>query len=462
MRRRIQITLFTVYCLLFTVTCAQVNSDSLISVYTKKVQKYLDKENKASEVFSFTKDGIEVYAPATDTSQKKLEFIVYWDIYWNDTVNFPVSGPGDIIENYFTHPYAPFDWKNFARRCKIEYEARNSGGRLIAPFYSLVYAGPKIMHGNGKWMDGYKIALDPGHIGGDIETAKMEKKWVEMKVNPAKGIKEPIQLIEGDLTLATAKILKQKLESEGADVMLTRKEPGKSAFGITYEKWKDSLFLRSVDSAFARRDVSFEEKNFLLTKANDIEIFRRFFLQEEMRERAKKINEFHPDITLIIHFNADETNQNWNKPTKKDFNMAFVGGSFGADELDKPEARIDFLRLLLTDDIERSIDFSKYMVESLAQKTNVPAALDSNAVYLKDNCISTGTNGVFCRNLALTRMVKGTLCYGESLYQDNINECKALSKKEIKIDGIETSKRVEEVAEAYFQGIINFVKNKNK
>jgi hypothetical protein len=57
-------------------------------------------------------------------------------------------------------------------------------------------------------------------------------------------------------------------------------------------------------------------------------------------------------------------------------------------------------------------------------------------------------------------MVKGTLCYGESLYQDNVIECKALSKKEIKIGDMETSKRVEEVAEAYYEGIMNFVKNR--
>ena len=123
---------------------------------------------------------------------------------------------------------------------------------------------------------------------------------------------------------------------------------------------------------------------------------------------------------------------------------------------------MEFLRLLLTNDIERSIEFSGYMVESLVQKTGVPAALDSNAVYLKDNCMKTDVNGVYCRNLSMTRKVKGPVCYGESLYQDNINECKALNKKEIKIEGMETSKRVEEVAEAYFQGIMNYVNRKSK
>lgn len=397
--------------LLTACSFSQINSDSLISVYTKKMQKYLDKEGKASEVFSFTKEGIEVYQPETDTSKKKLEFIFYWNML-------------DSLKN----AYRKF---------------RKTGTNVTDKVHT------------SKPLKSFFIALDPGHIGGDIETAKMERKWLEFK-------KQNIQLIEGNLTLVTARILKKKLETEGATVMLTRDAPGISAFGITFEKWKDSLFVSAVDSAYIRGDISFEEKNFLLTKANDTEIFRRFFLQEDLRERARKINAFNPDVTLIIHYNVDETNKNWNKPTKKNFNMAFVGGSFIADDWEESEARIDFLRLLLTDDIERSIEFSKFIIESLVQKTGVPAALDSSAIYLRDNCMRTEVNGVFCRNLVLTRKVNGVLCYGESLCQDNVNECKALSKEELTIEGIKISRRIEEIAEAYFQGIVNYLKRNNK
>ena len=390
--------LLLVFCWLFgSHLSAQVNSDSLIRFYSGKMKKYLDKEGKAAGVFTFTKEGIEMYAPATDTSQKRLEFVFSWD----------------SIE---------------PRLISLE--------SLLPSRHSL---------------KGCRIALDPGHIAGDLETAKMEKKWVEMK-NPS------VQLIEGELTLATALILKNKLEAQGAKVMLTRDRPNISAFGIDFVKWTDSLFIKAIEDAHARGDVSFEEKNYLLTKANNTEIFRRFFLAEDLRERARKINEFHPDLTLVMHYNVDETNANWNKPSKKDFNMTFVGGSFGEDELNSPEARIEFLRLLLTDDIEWSTEFSKYIIESMVKQTKVPAALDSNAIYLRDNCMKTDVNGVYCRNLTLTRKVKGVICYGESLYQDNINECKALSKKEIKIGELETSKRVAEVAEAYYQGIVNYMK----
>jgi N-acetylmuramoyl-L-alanine amidase len=414
---------------------AQINSDSLISVYAKKMQMYLDKDKKATEVFSFTKQGIEMYKPKTDTSERVLDFI----LNWNEM-------------DVFTSVLRMWSSRDVYDYCKLS--KMKQGGELKYP--SSVSSGEYKPGAKPKGvLSGFMIALDPGHIAGDLETAKMEKKWVEIK-NP------PAQLIEGELTLQTALLLKRKLEAQGVTVMLTREQPNISAFGIDFVKWTDSLYVNALEDAYKREDVSFEEKNYLLTKANNTEIFRRFFLLEDLRERARKINEFHPDMTLIMHYNVDETNTNWNKPTKKDYNMTFVGGGFNEDELVTPESRIEFLRLMLTDDIERSMDFSKYIIESLVQKTGVPAALDTNAIYLRDNCMKTDLSGVFCRNLTLTRKVKGVVCYGESLYQDNINECKALSKKDVKIGEMETSKRVEEVAEAYFEGIMNYIKSKNK
>jgi N-acetylmuramoyl-L-alanine amidase len=422
--RRIRIVLFLILSIFWGVASAQINSDSLISFYGRKMKIYLDKDDKASELFSFTEYGIDIYTPATDTTLKELESRIAWT-----DVGF---------------------YKN-----KLDNYSCLSSKKTLSDSSKYADINIPVLEKNNfdKTLNSYKIALDPGHIAGDMEVAKKEKKYVIMQ-SPS------VQLIEGELTLATALILKKKLEKEGATVMLTRDKPNQSAFGVDYKKWKDSLFITALDSAFLSGDISFEEKIYLRTKASDTEIFRRFFSLEDVHQRAKKINAFRPDLTLVIHYNVDEANTNWNKPSRKNFNMAFVGGSFAVDELEKIESRVEFLRLLLTDDIEKSIVFSKYIIESLAKKTKVPSALDSNATYLKDNCISTNVSGVYCRNLTLTRKINGIVCYGESLYQDNLNECKALSKKEINIDGVGVSKRVGEVAEAYYEGIINYVKRK--
>jgi len=65
--------------------------------------------------------------------------------------------------------------------------------------------------------------------------------------------------------------------------------------------------------------------------------------------------------------------------------------------------------------------------------------------------------GVYCRNLQLTRYIHSPLVYGETLYQDNINECIMLNQERDKTK----NKRIQQVADAYFQGILDYV-NKNK
>ena len=57
-----------------------------------------------------------------------------------------------------------------------------------------------------------KIAIDPGHIGG--EWAKMEERWFIV------GTGTPVQ--EGDMTLHVANLLKPRLEALGATVSLVR------------------------------------------------------------------------------------------------------------------------------------------------------------------------------------------------------------------------------------------------
>jgi len=48
------------------------------------------------------------------------------------------------------------------------------------------------------------------------------------------------------------------------------------------------------------------------------------------------------------------------------------------------------------------------------------------------------------------------LVYGETLYQDNILECIALNKECDKTKNV----RVQQVADSYFQGILNYVAKK--
>src|SRR3989338_11602782 len=61
-------------------------------------------------------------------------------------------------------------------------------------------------------LQGLRVALDPGHIGGDF--ARPEERYIHMKDNP------DIQFDEGTLTYLTAIYLKNLLEEKGAEVLM--------------------------------------------------------------------------------------------------------------------------------------------------------------------------------------------------------------------------------------------------
>ena len=137
--------------------------------------------------------------------------------------------------------------------------------------------------------------------------------------------------------------------------------------------------------------------------------------------------------------------------------MIFTAGSFLKTELEKPIDRLSFFRLLLTDDTEQSNKLAENLMNSFTANLNVPAADSTTADYLTKYCIAK-SKGVYARNLTLTRLVKGVVVYGETLYQDNATECIELSRMNTEVFGIKTSTRLKQVAEAYYEGILSYLK----
>ncbi len=398
-----------------------------IKYYNQKISKYLDKEKSLSGHYLIDKDGIKIFASAQDKMNKKVEFEMTFS-----QVNPYIRYIQDFSSNASFSLY--------------------SKGKLFIPA-DAVYHLPPNPNSNKKLL-GYKIAIDPGHIASDFETGDLEKKHLKFKI----GIYDSIEIAEGILTYATAILLKQKLEEEGAEVFVTRKN-GESAFGKSFVQWKKEDLKNAVDSLYKIGEIKLYQKQYFLSeKAEDRDIFRVIFRDLDLAKRAEMINKFKPNFTIVIHYNVDEKNLEWEKPTTKNYNMIFIGGAFMKNDLSSPEKRFEFLRLLITDDIEKSIQLSASTVNQFEKILNVKTATTTDAKYLNEGCIATEKKGVFCRNLQLTRYIHSPLVYGETLYQDNIDECKLLNLESDKTK----NKRVQQVAEAYYQGILNYVSSQEK
>ena len=140
-----------------------------------------------------------------------------------------------------------------------------------------------------------KIAIDPGHIGGDW--AKMEERWYQVGEDT-----KPV--MEGSMTLAVAKLLKPQLEALGASVTLVRdsEEP------VTDERPED--FLPAIIAGLRAQGIDPEDPPSLVFSPQR-QAEKRFYRTAEIRARAQKINTvIKPDIVLCLHFNADS----WGPP----------------------------------------------------------------------------------------------------------------------------------------------------
>jgi N-acetylmuramoyl-L-alanine amidase len=238
----------------------------------------------------------------------------------------------------------------------------------------------------GKPLQGVRIAIDPGHLGG--EWAMMEERFFQL------GTTRPVA--EGDITLAVAKRLKPMLEKLGAQTVLLRK----SDKPVTKERAK------TLEGAAAAE----------LTGAFTVERLRRqselfFYRISEIRARAQVVNELlKPDLVLCLHLNAEE----WGEPEKPQLQPrnhlhAIVNGCYGARELESDDIRSEMLWHLFSRMSDEAIPLSECVVETLAEETGLPPF-----TYFSNNAARVGEGPyLYARNLLANRLYRAPVVFLE-------------------------------------------------
>lgn len=421
-------------------TLSAINADSLVQHYTDKAERFLVASPEIHQQFSILNNGVAVYASAADKTNNLPEFFVSWD----ELESFKAAVKLRPHHRFIPYMVLKRQLKLQGKTLSWPIESERAVTRFHAPYLPL---------------HGIRIAIDPGHIAHDTIKGRLEQKFISMKMPQGKDSVR-LAFAEGQLTWLTAAILAEHLKRQGAEVMLTRAAMNKTAFGRTYEEWKTfdgGVSLDSLIAAFPDNKNYSDLKNGKLKEERSY--FRYVFKDVEIRRRAEEIGAFDPDFTVVIHYNVDEQNAPWTKPTKRNFCMLFVPGAFQIGELNDQESRLDFLRLLLTDEIENSVSGAAYFAASFKEELKLPLASEKDAAYLGTSCLYAGQNGVYCRNLSMTRLIHGPVLYGETLYQDNETEIRLLSALPVAdaISGINAPPRVLQVVKAYERGIHNWI-----
>lgn len=241
---------------------------------------------------------------------------------------------------------------------------------------------------------GIKIAIDPGHIGG--QWAKIEERWYQID-----GMGTEVK--EGELTLAVAKLLKPQLEALGAVVTLVRE----SNDPVTRKRPADFVELAAEELASTKQSPA--------DAAQRSEII--FYRWSEIRARARLINQkIKPDLTLCLHFNAEA----WGNPDKPQFSPAnhlhlLINGTYSNAEFNLHDQRLDLMERLLQRIHPEELALSSAVAESMAAATGLPAYQ-----YTRPSAKIVGDNPfVYARNLMANRIYFCPIAFLEPYVMNN-------------------------------------------
>lgn len=252
----------------------------------------------------------------------------------------------------------------------------------------------------GRPLEGVKIALDPGHLGG--VWARMEERWFQI------GNTKPVA--EGDMTLLTAGLLQTRLRALGATVSLVRAsaEPLTSARPANLQKTaadelkrQGLLFIRDryngPDDPLKQNSIQWESE--LL-----------FYRISEIRKRAEVVNgRLRPDVTLCLHFNAEPWGDAAHPQlTDKNHLHILINGSYTPAELTCDDVRETMLLRLLQRCYGEESAIAPKVAQALAAATGLPPY-----IYASSNAKQIAPY-LWTRNLLASRLYRNPVIYIES------------------------------------------------
>jgi N-acetylmuramoyl-L-alanine amidase len=257
---------------------------------------------------------------------------------------------------------------------------------------------------------GMKIALDPGHLGGDW--AKMEERWFQV------GDSKPVE--EGELTLLVSEKLAPQLRALGAEVVFVRDHLGPT----TPERpanleaaARAELALEGVVNPVGTYDAS---KTVDPGRGQTVQwqSERLFYRISEIRHRAEIVNQqIKPDLVICLHFNAEDWGKDPRHPHFVPVNHlhAIVNGCYGSGELRFDDQRHDLLVKLLNRSYDEELAVSQDVVAAMAEATKLPPYR-----YTGPAAKRVGDSPyVWARNLLANRLYQAPVVFLEPFVMNN-------------------------------------------
>ncbi len=255
---------------------------------------------------------------------------------------------------------------------------------------------PDLPPNSSKPLQGLRIAIDPGHIGG---------KWVTWDDRHYIIGRDTISVNEGEMTLQVAKILERDLGLLGATVILTRPdlEP------VTHERIET---LRDEARSYLISRKKVPSSGLIESTAKAM-----FAISSEIRARGDLPNaSIQPDLALCLHFNASP----WPNPRRPSFLSpnhlhVLVNGCYSPDEMREDDTRFEMVLRILQRVYYEELKLADALSTSLRHESGLPSfSYDgTNGMAINDNDL------VWARNLLANRVFSCPVVFFEPYCMNN-------------------------------------------
>ncbi len=297
-----------------------------------------------------------------------------------------------------------------------------------------------------KSLQGLRICLDPGHIGGEF--SKLEERFFKIEGD------SPVE--EAKLNLMTCRIIESQLKAYGAEVVWTK---------------EDEVPVTPIRPADLRQEALqwiFDLGSFQYLPV-ETEIVKRanmlFYRTAEIRARADRIQKLKPDLTVCLHYNAGDWGANPLVPklVEKSRLVLFITGGFMANELKYDDQKFDLISQLLEQNYELELGLSAKISKRMKETFQMDPEQYKNwgaVVPIKEEPY------VYARNLAANRWFVGPTVFVEGPYMnakdayDRIIAGDYEGQKEIQ--GKMTSSIHHDFALSVVQGIVDYYRQTQK
>ena len=299
---------------------------------------------------------------------------------------------------------------------------------------------PDLPANSSRPLEGLRIAIDPGHIGGD---------WVTWDDRHFKIGKDTIEVREGEMTLKVARLLERDLSLLGAHVFLTRT----SNNPVTEER-VETLQQEAKDYLRQRKLIPSEKLLASTTK-------KMFAISSEIRARADLLNHtIQPDIALCLHFNASP----WvsRRPSFRSPNHLhlLINGCYSEGEIREDDTRFEMVMRILQRVYHTELELADEISRTMKTETRLPAFHydGTSGMAVNDNEL------VWARNLLANRVFLCPVIFFEPYCMNHREIHGRVQEGEYdglrEINGVYRKNIYQEYADGVTAGIVNYYRKR--